>query len=821
MKRNILLGSIFALLLILLGCQASSVYNDEIEMGDLPGTVILGRPTDTTMTASITTAEECEVYLLYGETATPYSKQTEVMVSTQAKPAVFVMEELSANMEVTYTVCFKEQGKSEYRRTTDRHFSMPKTQGNSFSFVVQSDSHLVNKADLDLYAESMEKMAALNPDFLFDLGDTFLVDNGSPDVSGLMQEDVDRIYRQQLPYFSRVTKSAPLFLTIGNHESEYGVLLDGTGKNLAAKSTFARTTYYPNPIPNEFYSGNREEEALFGSPQNYYAFTWGDALFVSIDPYRYSENGASEELKGDGWGWSLGKSQYDWFRETLEESEAQYKFVLAHHAIGNIRGGAKVANLYEWGGYDQRGKYRFDEMRPGWGKPIQQIMEETGVTIFFQGHDHLFAREEVDGVMYQTLPKPAEKVADPQSNFKDYTGDILHNSGFLNIQVKEDCVQVDYNRNYLVASGEQTTGVVYSYQVDLEHRVTVLKTTEDVLEDYGKNEASLSGEGMSNREPGKKGREREEILPDFVGVGAVPAQTMTPVPLDGFSFAIEADPHFDENYDDAVLDQTARQLIDTEPDFLIDLGDTSMLEKLGKTPETAAVRKQLVESYFSKFGERPIHMVTGNHDVAVNNGSPNYYAHTGGDVQIITLDPYAYSKQSVGKGGGWATTLGKIQYDWLENTLATSQAEYKFVYIHNLTGGIGNYSRGGAEAAAFFEWGGNNENGVYEFDKMRPGWEMPIHDLLVKYGVDVVFHGHDHFYARQEKDGLVYLLVPQPGTPGNSVYDAREYSYESGTLLPSPGFVRVVGSEENVTVEYIHTDKDGFTIPDTFTIEHK
>jgi hypothetical protein len=57
--------------------------------------------------------------------------------------------------------------------------------------------------------------------------------------------------------------------------------------------------------------------------------------------------------------------------------------------------------------------------------------------------------------------------------------------------------------------------------------------------------------------------------------------------------------------------------------------------------------------------------------------------------------------------------------------------------------------------------------------------------------VTAVFHGHDHFYARQEKDGIVYQMAPQPGTPGNSILDAGKFGYESGTFLPSAGYLRV------------------------------
>lgn len=822
MKKLLLSMIIIAMVILTAVCQnAIAIVTNDMQ-NIFEGTVILGRPTHTSITASITTKIDRDIYLAYGEKSGSYTNRTEIIHTNANTPAEFIMNGLSDNKKYYYVINFKERNETNYVKSTEYSFSTPKQSGNNFNFVIQADSHLLNKADSELYSKSMQTMATLNPDFMFDLGDTFLMDNGGNDIDTLSQERVNEIYRQQLPYFDIVTRNASLFLTIGNHESEYGVLLDGTKNNIAAKSTIGRTTYYLNPTPNQFYSGNLEKEELLGNPENYYAFTWGDALFVSIDPYRYSTNGASEELKGDGWGWSLGKTQYDWFRKTLESSNAKYKFVFVHHAIGNVRGGANIAKLYEWGGYDQKGNYLFDEKRPGWGKPIQRIMKDTGVTILFQGHDHLFAREDVDGVVYQTLPKPAEKMADNQTNYKSYTGDILLNSGFLNVSISESGVQVDYNRNYLVASGEQTTGVVYSYRVDSKHNITILKKTEDTLENYGKNDFSLSKKGKNKNSSEQNSKKTNGTVNANIGIGATSAQKMSDIPLNGFSFAIEADPHFDENYKDELLDKTAFNILNAAPDFLVDLGDTSMLEKLGKTSEQVAIRNDLVKSYFSKYGSLPIKMVTGNHDVPINNGKPNYYSFTKDNALFVILDPYAFSQQSVSKGGGWATTLGKTQYDWLKNTLSNSKADFKFIFIHNLTGGISKDSRGGAEAAEFFEWGGNSNTGIDEFSKMRPDWDMPLHDLLVKNGVDVVFHGHDHFYAKQELDGIVYQLVPQPGTPGNSVNDAASYGYQSGVLLPSAGFVRVVVSSDKAIVEYMKTEENNnFSIPNVYSIPAK
>ncbi len=81
---------------------------------------------------------------------------------------------------------------------------------------------------------------------------------------------------------------------------------------------------------------------------------------------------------------------------------------------------------------------------------------------------------------------------------------------------------------------------------------------------------------------------------------------------------------------------------------------------------------------------------------------------------------------------------------------------------------------------------------------------MPIHSLLVKHHVSAVFHGHDHFFAKQSLDGIVYLMVPQPGHPGfDRTPDAAEYGYLQGDFLPSAGHVRVTVSTDKTVVAYI------------------
>lgn len=165
---------------------------------------------------------------------------------------------------------------------------------------------------------------------------------------------------------------------------------------------------------------------------------------------------ASRQGKGgrDLWQITLGDAQYQWLRTTLHESTATFKFVFSHHVSGTGRGGVEVAPFYEWGGQDRRGGGRnrdaadtpnevaqvrgfdrFFQARPTWEKPIHQLMRDTGVTIFFQGHDHLYARQELDGVIYQSCPNPADPTFTAFNREAYRSGDVFSNSGHLRVTV--------------------------------------------------------------------------------------------------------------------------------------------------------------------------------------------------------------------------------------------------------------------------------------------------------------------------------------------------------------------------------------------------
>jgi hypothetical protein len=325
--------------------------------------------------------------------------------------------------------------------------------GESFSFGVQGDSHPERAGKMfnsDLYKTTLKNATLANLALYFLLGDDFSVEK-LIDSNNLTQSAFDQVYLQQKSYLDILTM--PIYLVNGNHEQEAKYLLDDTNTNPAILARTARAKYFSSP----------------GADTGYYSFTQGDALFVVIDYYWHSNTAADntagakngDKKQRDLWNNTLGDVQYQWFKKTLETRTAKYKFVFTHHVIGTGRGGIENAKLYEWGGYSPNGNYDFPQKRPGWELPIHQLMVKNKVTIFFQGHDHLFAKQELDGVIYQEVPNPADDTYTAFNKDAYKSGDVLPNSGFLNVNVSSNGVRVDY-----IKSGQANNGQsIFSYTV--------------------------------------------------------------------------------------------------------------------------------------------------------------------------------------------------------------------------------------------------------------------------------------------------------------------------------------------------------------------
>jgi len=287
------------------------------------------------------------------------------------------------------------------------------------------------------------------------------------------------------------------------------------------------------------------------------------------------------------------------------------------------------------------------------------------------------------------------------------------------------------------------------------------------------------------------------------------------------TFAIQADPHMDQNSSEEVYLGTLKEVVKTAPAFLMDLGDIFMVDKLqDKSEKNIRDRFELMKGYYGNLGNVPLKITLGNHDGELGyskfntknfrkeyfpeqTGELAYYSFEGPGQLHIVLDPFTYTTENP-KDDGWQWTLGRVQYDWLVKTLQASTAPHKFIYIHHLL--VGNaQSRGGVEIAHLNEWGGKSNDGSYGFDQYRPGWGKPIHTLLVENKVGFVFKGHDHLYVKQELDGIIYQTLPQPSHPGDKL-DVRQYGYLSGKGVGGSGFLKVRTEGALAYVDFIKFD---------------
>lgn len=333
-------------------------------------------------------------------------------------------------------------------------------------------------------------------------------------------------------------------------------------------------------------------------------------------------------------------------------------------------------------------------------------------------------------------------------------------------------------------------------------------------------------------------------------------------PASGFAFTLQADSHLDVSTDVRVYQQTLANMLADKPDFMIDLGDTTMVDKFGSFYMRAESQYKAQRFYMGRLAHSvPILLALGNHDGEQGSrltGQPNsmplwslgmrkkyfpnpepggiysgnttpeegagplqdYYAFEWGSALFVVLDPFWFTRECRG-ADNWSMTLGEAQYRWLAKTLETSRAPFKFVFLHHLVGGLGKDVRGGVKPAPFMEWGGKNADGSEGFKQHRPGWGLPIHQLFVKRGVSIVFHGHDHLFAKEELDGIIYQEVPQPGHPSGGTRSAEEYGY-TGTILGSSGHVRVTVGPEEARVDYVRSMVPGVTRDDLAngSVEH-
>jgi uncharacterized protein (TIGR03437 family) len=468
---------------------------------------MLGRVAATSININVVFDQDMQAYVEYGTVSGAYTGKTNIQTTTANTPMNIALTNLQPNTRYYYRLQYANAGSTTFTARPERTFMTQRPRGSTFTFLLQADPHLDNNSNAAVYQQTLANELADKADFLIDVGDTMLSDKlnpqgipvdggagGGPNAAGVLTRT--RLLRS---YYDIATHSVPLFLAVGNHEGEWGRNLNGTPNNVAIWDTQDRTGYFANPTSDGFFSGDTNSYDVngnlcvptesvtcgLGQRRSYYSWEWGDTLFIVLDPYWYQTTGKTVSQAGGGqnccqngdWSLTLGTAQYNWLKQTLENSAATYKFVFAHNLVGGynnvvngtaqgaMRGGVEFAKYLEWGGYNLDGTWGFDQYRPELPMPIHQLLVANHVTAFFHGHDHLYAHQELDGITYQETPQPSANNTNLGTRASDYgylKGTMLGGRGYLRVTVSPDKVDVNYIETWLPSetNADRTNGMV-------------------------------------------------------------------------------------------------------------------------------------------------------------------------------------------------------------------------------------------------------------------------------------------------------------------------------------------------------------------------
>ncbi|MBN2197327.1 MAG: metallophosphoesterase [Polyangiaceae bacterium] len=307
--------------------------------------------------------------------------------------------------------------------------------GAEYTVALLTDSHIrprevlpgpveaVETAEVTLLAVGADILPS-RPDFVIHLGDMLDFHDYGFNVPSPSAATTRSGYLNYRRFLGDVLGNAFHFLTIGNWEGESGYF---TPEEIE-RARGPRLLYLPGPRPDTYPEG--------GSPfEDYYAFTWGDALYVVLNVMTYTPTAhlLTSTDPGTPEDWTLGAAQLDWFERTLANASSKWRFVFIHHTVGGAAGNDVDATYGRGGG---------QAARVGEQAIVHELMMTHAVQVFFYGHDHVFTDMVVDGIHY-TLPGSAGapwKFTTAETGYTDYWPD----SGHALIHVGPASVLVDF-----------------------------------------------------------------------------------------------------------------------------------------------------------------------------------------------------------------------------------------------------------------------------------------------------------------------------------------------------------------------------------------
>jgi hypothetical protein len=259
-------------------------------------------------------------------------------------------------------------------------------------------------------------------------------------------------------------------------------------------------------------------------------------------------------------------------------------------------------------------------------------------------------------------------------------------------------------------------------------------------------------------------------------------------PSGNLSFAVLGD----SGWGSAAQYQIADQMRAARPDLIMHTGD-AVYPYYSRLIEDV----RLLSVYADQMATTPMFMVLGNHEgyggvtpaldtfyLPTNNptGTEAYYSFDQGDAHFVVVwsDLQAYADYRP----------GSAQYKWIEEDLAKTSKPWKFMFFHHVW-----RSSGPHFTADDYEY-----NSIPDWVQLEQG---PI-ALARKYGVQLVFNGHDHDYERFVPSGGVLSLVGGGG--GATFYLIRQLHPDSAQYFSKNEFVQVTVSGDEALVQAVGVD---------------
>jgi len=404
---------------------------EEFSMPNFTSRELAGRPTNSSITISLITGNDnISGYIEYGnlsEYPSNYTDNTSVQFVENNSLLEFNITGLQPDTQYYYRVRANNTTMDDYSFSSERTF---RTRREEFPFniTILSDFHL----DVDSPASYLITLRRVmnnvskndSSDFIIFLGDN--VQAGSDGYGGGMpnRSHGEAAYEALRNAIHPDYNSLPSYFAIGNWEGESGWI---TEENLSLARDI-RMKYIPNPSNTTYDEGGSEYD-------NYYAFTWGNALFIVLDVMSYTEVDPADTGNSID-DWTLGTDQLNWLNDTLINSDESWKILLIHHVVGGNWSGSANDDL--WSRYG-RGGGRSAYL--GEQATIHQMMIDNDVRILFYAHDHVFTDIVVDKIHYIQTGRSGEGLGFAAG----YPGYCIDSSGRIHLEFwSDEIVKVHY-----------------------------------------------------------------------------------------------------------------------------------------------------------------------------------------------------------------------------------------------------------------------------------------------------------------------------------------------------------------------------------------